>query len=174
MMSYPIILNLRDPVIGRRFLAGVEVHGRALMREEKDGYWIDGVNPGAVCAGGKSRDEALLRFRDSYRAILYSFAAAASSFEEFQAEVERFFWEQTPGEAAAWTKAARELRADPSKAGDWLPVRSEYPEPHVMVAWLAGEIPQAANDNYPLQPEEAGQRLEPEGNPAEEMELAAA
>jgi hypothetical protein len=156
MTHYPIIFTLRDPVVGQGFLAGVEVNGRALMREEEEGFWIDGVNPGAVCAGGASRDEALLRFRESYRTVLYDIASSAGSFEDFRAEVERFFWEETPGEAQAWQRAVEELRTDPGKAGDWLPVATTYPEPRVSVVRFEKE------------------QLEPRDNPAERMELAAA
>jgi hypothetical protein len=156
MTHYPIIFTLRDPVVGRGFLAGVEVNGRALMRKEDEGFWIDGVNPGAVSAGGASRDEALLKFRESYRAILYDIASWAASFENFRAEVERFFWEETPGEAEGWQRAVERLRADSGKAGDWLPVATTYPDPRVSVARIENE------------------QLEPKDNSAERMELAAA
>ena len=112
MTAYPILFSVRDPVIGNGFVAGVEVNGRALMRKESDGsFWVDGVFPGAVAAGGRSRDESLLRFRESYRTVLYDFALSAASFGEFKTEVERFFWEETPGEAASWRDAAAALGA---------------------------------------------------------------
>jgi len=154
MMTYPILFNVRDPVVGKGFLAGVAVEGRALMREEQDGFWIDGVFPGAVCAGGKSRDEALMRFRETYRMVLYDFAASARSFEGFKKEVEQFFWEETPGEAEAWETAAAELRRDKSQAGDWLPVTTKYSEPSIRVALLEHR------------------NLEPEENSEERVELA--
>lgn len=137
MALYPILFGVRDPVIGSGFVAGVEISGRALMREEPDGrFWVDGVYPGAVSAGGANRDEALLKFRESYRSVLFDFATSAASFEDFKAEVERFFWEETRGEAEAWVEAAAGLRADPSQAGDWLPVKTSYPEPSVLVVCL--------------------------------------
>jgi len=154
MMTYPILFSVRDPVVGKGFLAGVGLAGRALMRQEEEGYWIDGVFPGAVCAGGRSRDEALLKFRETYRMILYDCAAAAESFEDFKQEVERFFWEETPGEAEAWKKAAEELRRDKSRAGDWLPIKTKYDEPSIQVVLLDC------------------QNLEPAENPEEHVELA--
>jgi len=156
MTSYPILFGVRDPVIGPGFLAGVAVNGRCLMREEPDGFWIDGVNPGAVCAGGASRDEALLKFRESYRGILYDCAALCDTFEAFKQEVERFFWEMTPGEAEAWERAVQELRANPAAAGDWLPIRQNYGEPSVEVVCLEQES------------------LEPDSNAVGQLELAAA
>lgn len=153
MDYYPILFSVKDPVIGNGFVAGVAVDGRALMRPEDDGFWVDGVFPGAVCAGGATRDEALFRFRESYRSILYDMALTASTFEEFREEVCRFFWEETVGEAAAWDKAAANLRADPKKAGDWLRVRTQYPEPAISVVLL-------------------DQNLRAEKNPAANVELA--
>lgn len=154
MIRYPILFSVRDPVVGRGFLAGVAMDGRALMREEEDGFWIDGVFPGAVCAGGKNRDEALLKFRETYRMILYDYAASAESFDEFREKVERFFWEETPGEAEAWREAAEELRQDHSKAGDWLPIKKRYADPTIRIALL----------EY--------QSLEPGENSEERVELA--
>ena len=154
MTSYPILFSVKDLVAGRGFLAGVAIQGRALMREEEEGFWIDGVFPGAVSAGGESKDEALLKYREAYRMSLVDFAIAASSFEEFEAETKRFFWEETPGEADAWKAAAAELREDQSLSGDWLPVRTQYGEPTIHVVLLEQ------------------QDLEPARNPEDEMELA--
>lgn len=148
MTLYPILFGVRDPIIGNQFVAGVEVNGRALMRQEPDGgFWIDGVYPGAVSAGGASRDEALLKFRESYRSVLFDFAVSAKSFDEFRIEVERFFWEETPGELEAWREAAAALRSDTTKAGDWLPVKTSYPEPSVRVVCLHQEDLQAAENS---------------------------
>lgn len=154
MVRYPILFNVRDPVVGDGFLAGVVADGRALMREEEDGYWIDGVFPGAVCAGGKSRDEALLKFRETYRRVLFDYAATAESFDAFKQAIERFFWEETPGEAEAWKEATEELRRDNSRAGDWLPIKEGYVEPSVRVVLLKGRD------------------LSPQENPEGRMELA--
>jgi hypothetical protein len=155
MDYYPILFGVRDPIIGNGFVAGVAVSGRALMRREQDGFWVDGVFPGSVCAGGSTRDEALLKFRESYRSVLFDLAAEAESFDAFRAEVERFFWEETPGEAEAWLQAAAELRKDTKKAGHWLPVKTAYPDPQIRVVRLDQ------------------QNFEPEENSAEQVELAA-
>jgi hypothetical protein len=126
------------------------------MREESDGFWVDGVNPGGVCAGGASRDEALLKFREHYRSILYDCAALYASFDAFKREVERFFWEETPGEAEAWQRAVEELRANPHAAADWLPLRQNYSAPSVEVVCLQQDA------------------LEPDSNAVGQIELAAA
>lgn len=115
MQNYPLVFGIRDPILGTGFVAGVELNGRALMREEDGGFWIDGVNPGAISAGGKSPDEAWLKFRQDYRMILFDFAARADSFDDFKKEVERFFWEETPGELEAWLAAVERMKEDPRR-----------------------------------------------------------
>jgi hypothetical protein len=148
MTQYPILFNVTDPVIGSGFVAGVKIEGRVLMREEPDGrFWVDGVYPGAISAGGASRDEALLKLREGYRSVLFDFASAASCFEDFKAEVERFFWETTPGEPEAWKEAAAALRADRARAGEWLRVTSSYSEPSLMVVRLWDEDFQAGKNS---------------------------
>ena len=133
---YPVLLSLHDAVVGNGFVAMVHIEGRSLMRQEEDGFWIDGVNPGALAEGGSTRDEALLKFRESYREVLADMAVCAASFDEFRAEVERFFYQETPGEAEAWLAAAAALRKDRSIADDWLPVSSSYPDASVNVLLL--------------------------------------
>lgn len=158
MDYYPILFSVKDPVIGNGFVAGVAVNGRALMRSEDDGFWVDGVFPGAVGAGGATRDEALFRFRESYRSVLYDMALTASTFEEFRDEVCRFFWEETAGEADAWKEAAAKLRTDPKQAGDWLRVRTEYPEPDITVVQLDQDLRAEKNPDDRLELAGTGER----------------
>lgn len=149
--NYPLVFGIREPVLGKGFVAGVEANGRALMRHEEEGFWIDGVHPGAVCAGGRTHDEAWLKFRQDYRAILFDFAAAAETFSDFKREVERFFWEETPGEAEAWRAAVEQMKKDPNRGGDWLPRKDDYPEPSVNVVCLEELRPEDnADESVPL------------------------
>jgi len=139
MENYPLIFGIRDPILGAGFVAGVEINGRALMREEDGGFWIDGVNPGAISVGGKSPDEAWLKFREDYRMILFDFAARADSFDDFKKEVERFFWEETPGEVESWLRAVERMKEDPHRGTGWLPRQEQYPEPDVKVLCFSPE-----------------------------------
>ncbi|MEM7049607.1 MAG: hypothetical protein AAF604_08110 [Acidobacteriota bacterium] len=155
MNIFPILFGVRDPIIGNGFVAEVVANGRCLMREESDGaFWVDGVNPGAVCAGGATKDEALLRFREVYRDVLVEAASRAESFEEFRSELERFFWEVTPGDPEEWHEAAERLRKDNGLCGDWLPLQRDWGEPSLKVLRREDD-------------------LEPDVNAAEHLELAA-
>lgn len=137
-LRYPILLEVQDRIEGASFAAFVSLKGRALMRYEDEDYWIDGVFPGALCESGSSKEEALNGFRQAYRLVLEDFAMQSGSLEEFRATVERFVFEETPGEAQAWDEAAAILRQDQSKAGGWLKVTSRYPDPDVMVSPARG------------------------------------
>lgn len=161
MKFYPILFSVRDPIIGNGFVASVAIHGRALLRDEGEGsFWIDGVFPGGMAAGGESRDEALLRFREAYQEILRDFAAEAASFEAFRKEVERFFWQETPGEHDAWKAAVSDLRANADTSDEWLPLRKTHPEPAIRVDCL-------------VQEDSVQEDLAPTRNADETVELAA-
>ncbi|HVM93593.1 MAG TPA: hypothetical protein VMT67_12315 [Terriglobales bacterium] len=112
--NHPIIITLGDTVSGAGFLAGVTLSGRALMRQEDDGkWWMYGVRPAAIAESGTTIDEAFLRFRQRYKETLFDIAQESRTFEEFKAEVERFFYESDQDEQV-WETALRAVR----KCGD--------------------------------------------------------
>ena len=121
MPRYPLLFGFRDLVAGNGFIAGVRVDGRALMVEEDEAdFWMYGVTPGAIAAGGRTPGEAQAEFRLRYRSVLYDIASEAKDFGVFRAEVERFFREVDETEAAAWEAAVHEVRQGRVSA-DWLP-----------------------------------------------------
>jgi hypothetical protein len=116
-----LLFGFRDLVAGRGFLAGVAVNGRALLVHDDDGgYWMHGVNPGGMAAGGADIGEAQGAFRETYRTILFDIAADAAGFEEFKTEVESFFNQTSAGFLPEWEEAVKEVRAGKIEA-DWLP-----------------------------------------------------
>src|SRR5262245_11297759 len=103
MTRYPLLFGFRDLVAGNGYVAGVGItNGRALLVDEGDGFWMYGVNPGGVAAGGKSLGEAQAEFRTAYKSVLFDLAAEARSFEAFKAEVERFVQETNNPTLAEW------------------------------------------------------------------------
>ncbi len=111
MTHYPLLFGFRDLVAGRGFLAGVAVHGRALLMQDDDlGYWMYGVNPGGLAAGGADVGEAQRSFRETYRTVLFDISEDANSFEDFEKEVHRFF-DETGGWLSDWTDAVNEVKA---------------------------------------------------------------
>ena len=119
MTRYPILFGFRDLIAGNGFVAGVGVNGRALLVDEDDGYWMYGVNPGGLSAGGATAAEAQAEFRVIYRSVLFDAAAEATDFESFKIEIERFFSETNEPTKAEWDEAVQEVRNGKVSA-DWL------------------------------------------------------
>lgn len=107
MTRYPILFGFRDLIAGNGFVAGVGVNGRVLLVDEDDGYWMYGVNPGGLSAGGATAPEAQAEFRVIYRSVLFDIAAEATDFESFKSEVERFFSETNEPTKAEWDEAVQ-------------------------------------------------------------------
>lgn len=120
MTRYPILFGFRDLIAGNGFVAGVAVNGRALLVDEGDGYWMYGVNPGGVAAGGATASEAQSEFRVAYRSVLFDIASESADFAAFRTEVERFFSETNEPTKTEWDEAVSEVRSGKVSA-DWLP-----------------------------------------------------
>jgi hypothetical protein len=111
MISYPVVFGYRDVIKGRGFFAGVVTDGQALLTIEDDGgHWLFGVNPGGVAGGGKETAEAAREFKKSYLSVLFDIAEEAHTFQEFKAEVERFFHETNEPTEAEWKRAHVEVK----------------------------------------------------------------
>lgn len=91
LKEHPIMVTLQDTISGNGFLARITLSGRALMRKEDGKWWMYGVRPAGMAVSGDNVEEAFLRFRSSYKEILFDIAQESHSFGEFAAEVERFF-----------------------------------------------------------------------------------
>jgi len=144
MTAYPLLFGRRELVEGDGFIAAVDLHGRALLTEEEDGtFWVEGVNPGGFSASGGSRSEALAAFCQEFRVVLFDIAVDARSFEEFKAEVEKFFRETSQIALKDWENAVREVRAGKLEA-DWLVQRPA--DSPLAVDVVLVQKPKAANN----------------------------
>jgi hypothetical protein len=142
MTNFPLLFGFRDVVAGKGYFAGVTLDGRALLADEDDGFWMYGVNPGGIAAGGESHAEAQAAFRQSYRTVLFDIASEAGSFDEFKSEVERFFKETNEPTLADWTDAVDQVRSGKVDA-DWLAKRSAESKVEVRVELLEQAVPSA-------------------------------
>jgi hypothetical protein len=112
MKRFPLFFRFDEMVLGNGFVAGVRVDGRATAEVQDDGsVWIFGVYPGAMAEGGPDLSTAFALFRLMYRRYLVDVAVESSTFLEFQAEVERDFFESSPEAIAEWEEARRLVRA---------------------------------------------------------------
>jgi hypothetical protein len=126
MTQYPILFGFRDLVAGNGFAAGVGVNGRALLVDEGDGFWMYGVNPGGLAAGGTNHGEAQAEFRQGYRSVLFDIATQAADFESFRREVQSFFQETNESTEREWNAALAEVRKG-NIVADWLPRKKTDP-----------------------------------------------
>lgn len=119
MSRWPFLITFRENVFGNGFLADVRGQGKALgvCEGEKD-FWLYGVNPGALAAGGETGTEAHFRFVQEFKTVLYDIAEGAKDFNEFQREVEKFFHESNSETSMAWQAAVQDIKDGRGAAAD--------------------------------------------------------
>lgn len=111
MVEHPLVFTFQDTITGHGFQAAVTLNGRGLMVKEMDGkWWLYGVQPGAIAESGRTWQEAYLRFRQNYLAVLSQFAAEAASYVAFRRELKDFY-AQTDGDLDRWERAVACVRS---------------------------------------------------------------
>jgi hypothetical protein len=108
--SYPLIFRFDDVVSGEGFVGRVTAQGRALLVREDEGFWLYGVTPGGISAGGHERSEALNEFKRAYYSVLLEIADEATSAGEFEEMVRAFFSEESRPMLADWKAALGRVR----------------------------------------------------------------
>ncbi len=151
VQEHPIMITLQDTISGDGFLAKITMSGRTLMRQDGGKWWMYGVRPAAIAESGCTIDEAFLRFRQTYKEVLFDIAQDSKSYDEFRAEVERFFNESDADEQA-WENALRAIRSAnvaPPEPFSKLPRQSpDARPPRIEVERLDGQIKRfVASDN---------------------------
>ncbi len=112
MTRYPLLCGFQELVMGNGFLSSVSAYGRALGVQEDDrGFWIYGVNPGAIAESGTTLREAHAKLLRSFHAYLIDVAKEALDFAAFKREVERFFGESDEESHREWLEAVALVRA---------------------------------------------------------------
>jgi hypothetical protein len=111
MKRCPLLFTFQDKVSGNGFLASIAAHGRGLACQEEDGWWMYGVEPGDLAAGGTTFAEAHYEFRKAFTTILFDIAEDAKDFRTFTAEVNRFFSAINHPTDEEWRAAVLEVRA---------------------------------------------------------------
>jgi hypothetical protein len=141
--TLPFLFTFRDAIDGNGFRAVVMTEGRILARHEPEGWWFDGVNPGALAAGGTSFPEAHGKFRESFRLVLEGLAADAGTFAAFRESAARWL-DACDGETEReWWDAVKVVRSlDPAILG--LRVQRAETKPSILIEPAAeggGETP---------------------------------
>ncbi|HVB87401.1 MAG TPA: hypothetical protein VNK23_12140 [Candidatus Dormibacteraeota bacterium] len=111
MAEYPVMFTLRDTVAGNGFLAGITLTGHALMvKEADDKWWVYGVRPGAIAENGSTPQEAFLRFRNTYKNVLFDAAEGNGNYQKFRDKIERFYSQPDTEEEDRWERAFNAIR----------------------------------------------------------------
>lgn len=110
--AIPLLFTYKDTLFGNGFVAEVQAtNGRALCVKEGDEFWMYGLNPGGMSAGGADPTAAHAEFRKTFSNILVDIAIASENFASFKATVEEFFNESNDGFEADWQKAVQAVRS---------------------------------------------------------------
>lgn len=110
----PLVCDFQFPVFGQGFVALVQAKGRVLLVEENFGadpeFWIYGVQPSGISAGGEDRDSAYKAFKAAFYAVLVDFADEATSESDFEARIKAFFAQTNREQLTSWRAAVQEVR----------------------------------------------------------------
>ena len=109
-MAWPLCFTYAGSVIGKGFVARVDLCGRLLAVPEAEGVWLHGVSPAAVAVGAPTLSEANLELRDILTRTFIDFANESENFGAFKARVEAFY-HATDDDAAEWQAAVDSIKA---------------------------------------------------------------
>lgn len=112
---HPLVFTLQNAIEGCGFLAGITITGKAVMeQDENEEWWMYGVCPGAIAAGGDTPKEAFQNFRNRYKEVLFDIAEECGNFLAFKNETEAFFRSEDSEENARWEYALKVVRGSDS------------------------------------------------------------
>ncbi len=111
IQKYPLLFWFNEPIIGRKFVAKVQLQGRAIAEDEDDdGWWIYGVTPGALADTGATLNEAMAAFRQRLRTVIVDFASEAPDFASFKQHVLAFIQATDDDAQQEWEVARNAVR----------------------------------------------------------------
>jgi len=116
-MALPLCFTYAGSVIGKGFVAHVDLCGRLLAIPEADGVWLHGVSPAAVAVGAETLPEANLELRDILTRTFIDFANDSDTFAAFKVKVEEFY-HATDDDAAEWQAAVDSIKAGTTPVPD--------------------------------------------------------
>jgi len=120
-LAWPLLFRHHGTLLGKGFIADIEIHGRLIAKPEADGVWVDGVNPGAISLGAATLNDTHAELRATLARIFVDFAEQTSNFDEFKARAEQFFNETDADTAREWDTAVEAIRAGQVLGPDGIP-----------------------------------------------------
>lgn len=131
--AWPLLFSHHGMILGKGFLADIEVNGRVLATVEADGVWIDGVNPGGIALGAQTLNATHVELRNTLARVFIDFAEQTSGFDDFKARVEAFFNETDDDTVREWDAAVEAVRAGRITGPDGIPRRDANSQCYIKV-----------------------------------------
>lgn len=145
-MGWPLCFTYNGSVIGKGFVAHVDLCGRLFAIPEADGVWMHGVNPGAVAVGAPTLSDANLLLRDTLTKTFIDFANEAADFDGFKTRVEAFY-NESDEDADAWEAAVEQIKSGAAPVPDGV---RRCPDPILYVRVSQKTIAQLTPADNPL------------------------
>jgi hypothetical protein len=109
--NYPLLAGFRETVIGNGFVAIIAGNGRLLAENEAPAsWWVRGVNPGAIAAGGTTLLEGHAALMQDFKAYVLDVAQTTADFSAFEREIRRFFEATNEPTKIEWDAAVSRVR----------------------------------------------------------------
>lgn len=145
-MAWPLCFTYAGSVIGKGFVAHVDLCGRLLAVPEADGVWLHGVNPAAVAVGAPTLSDANLALRDTLTKTFIDFASESRDFDAFKSKVEAFYNAQDD-DADEWQIAVEQIKAGAMQVPEGV---RRCPDPHLYVKVSQKTMAQLTPADNPL------------------------
>ncbi len=147
--SYPLVFTFPDVIVGKGFVAAVEVHGRALLVEDPAAEtWLYGVQPGGVAGGGGDSGIACREFKKGYLSVLFDLAEESATFDDFKKVVQEFFETVNVPNSAAWDEALVEIRKNSASVPGLPTVKAESHPPTIKIDRLSQETMRPTKNRF--------------------------
>lgn len=124
-VAWPLTFTYRGTILGRGFVADIDLQGRLISTPEVDGVWLYGVNPGAIAVGAPSLNAANLELRSTLTRLFIDFAEQAASFKEFKTRIEAYLDETDAATTQEWETARAQVRSGQIPVPDGLPKKQD-------------------------------------------------
>lgn len=144
-LIWPLCFTYYGNIIGRGFVANVNLCGRVIAIPENEGTWLYGVNPAGVAVPGKNIAEANSELRDTLTRVFVDFIEEANDFDAFKARVEEFF--NATDEEEAWLDAVEKIRSGAVQVPEGM---KRCPDPDIFVRVTLKAVEQLTPDDNPI------------------------
>jgi len=84
------------------------------MEPEEEGWWVTCVEPGGISAGGKTPEEARLKFKEAFLHFLFDLAEECDTFHSYSARLHKLLRQRDEPTLELWNESLRRIRENES------------------------------------------------------------